>query len=327
MPLVLIIYIALIILLILISAVKIVPYRVSLFELSRRIKLGDDNARKIRKFNNSVGYYISMQKISEAILLVGIALTGFIYFENKILAVLLGLVIACFYNVISRLNFVHKISKITIRPFYASFINFLDSSKKYFGFLTFIKPTEIVLDARINSRFELQHIIDTSNGLLTPDEKNLIVNGLSFHGSLIRDIMTKRSDIIYVKKSEFLGPLTLSDLYKKGHTRLPVIGKNLDDIVGILYIKKLLSLDNKSSSTAEKSMDPSVYYINQDQTLSEALALLLSTHNHMSIVINDKLETVGIITLGDILLNLFGKKLTEEFNDYDNLNVVAKRLQ
>lgn len=326
MTLVLIIYIVLIILLVFISSIKLVPNRISLFELKRRIKLGDNNAKKIRKFNESVGYYVSIQKIIEAILLVTITLLGFIYFENKLFAIGLSLVIACTYNFISSLEFVGILSKLLFRPFSVSIINFLDSAKKYLGFLAFIKPKELLVDTQINSRFDLQNVIDKTNGLLTPDEKELVTKSLSFNDTQIKTVMTRRSDIIFVKKSEFLGPLTLSDLYNKGHTKLPVIGKNLDDVVGILYIKTLLALDNKRSSTAEKAMDPKVYYINQDQTLREGLALFLSTHQHISIVINEKLETVGIITLDDILSCLFGRKIIDKYEDHDDINAVANRI-
>jgi CBS domain containing-hemolysin-like protein len=137
--------------------------------------------------------------------------------------------------------------------------------------------------------------------------------------------MTPQSVIKYIDKKEFLGPLVLNDLHKHGHSRLPVINDDINHVVGILYLKDLLTLDVKKSATAEKIMEPKVYYIRADQTLGHALAAFLKTHHHLFIVVNEYRETVGLLTLEDVIEALIGRKIIDEFDAHDDLRAVALR--
>jgi CBS domain containing-hemolysin-like protein len=135
--------------------------------------------------------------------------------------------------------------------------------------------------------------------------------------------MTPRHDIIGISKTDFLGPLMLNDLHKVGHSWLPVMDGDLDHIIGILNIKGLMTLDKKKSVTVDKAMQSKVYYVRDDQTLHHALVALLHTHHHLLIVINEARETVGILTLEDIIEALLGRQIVDEFNEHDNIRAVA----
>jgi len=114
-------------------------------------------------------------------------------------------------------------------------------------------------------------------------------------------------------------------LHQKGHSRLPVIDGDIDHVIGILHLQSLLALDIKRSVTAEKAMEPRVYYIRQDQTLQHALAAFLRTHHHLFIVVNEFRETVGLLTLEDVIEALLGRKIIDEFDAHDDLRAVALR--
>ena len=97
-------------------------------------------------------------------------------------------------------------------------------------------------------------------------------------------------------------------------------------VVGLLYIQDLLTLDSgKRSGTAEKTMSPRVFYIREDQTLDHALAAFLRTHHHLFIVINEFRETVGIVSLEDVIEALLGRKIIDEFDTHEDLRTVAAR--
>ncbi|HUC96386.1 MAG TPA: CBS domain-containing protein, partial [Candidatus Saccharimonadales bacterium] len=177
----------------------------------------------------------------------------------------------------------------------------------------------------IASRQELQYLVDASVGVLSSDEKNLIVHSLSFGDQLVSSVMTPRSMIDSIKSSEFLGPLTLDDLHKTGHGKLPVIKNDVDHVIGILNLQSLLALDIKRSTTAEKAMDPKVFYIRQEQSLQHALAAFLRTKHNLFIVVNEFRETVGLLSLEDVIEALLGRKIVDEFDNHDNLREVALR--
>ena len=319
-------YVCLVVLLILVASKDLTPYKISQFELRRRTKLGDERAKQIKRRNANLAYFASISQILQAIILIEITILG-LYTINPILAIVMSLVVGIFYNKIASLKMVRKISNFVIKPFVNTVGTLLLAIKPYVGFLSFISDKDMNSTQPLYSRFELQHLLDNSHGVLTADEKSLIISSLEFDDKLAKDVMVQKDKIVYIKKNEFLGPLALSELYNLGHDRLPVIDKDINQVVGILHIKTLLALDTKKSATAEKVMDPKVYYVNQDQTLRQAVALFLTTHHHMGIVINEKLETVGIITLDDVLSALFGKKLSYEFDDHDNIHAVARRVK
>ena len=153
-----------------------------------------------------------------------------------------------------------------------------------------------------------------------------MANALSFKTKTVASIMTPRAVIDSVPKQELLGPLVLDDLHKTGHSRFPVIDDNLDHIVGILHIQDLLTLDGgKKTTTADKTMEARVYYIHQDQTLQQALSGFIRTHHHLFIVINEYRETVGVLTLEDVVEALLGRKIIDEFDSHQDLRQVAAR--
>jgi CBS domain containing-hemolysin-like protein len=182
-----------------------------------------------------------------------------------------------------------------------------------------------MLSRSLDSREELERLVSESSGILTIEEKLIVEKGLSFGSKSIESIMIPRSIIDTIKKTEFLGPLTLDALHKTGHSRIPVIDGDIDHVIGVLYLRGLLSLDIKRSVTAEKAMEAKVYYIRQDQTLQHALDAFIRTHHHLFIVVNEFRETVGMLTLEDVVEELLGHKIIDEFDSHDDLRKVALR--
>jgi CBS domain containing-hemolysin-like protein len=180
---------------------------------------------------------------------------------------------------------------------------------------------------RIDSREELEHLVTESQGVLAEHEKKLILASLKFGGKMVREIMTPKSVVETIKQSEVLGPLVLDDLHKTGHSRFPVIDEDIDHIVGILYIRDVLTLDTSKKHTpkVETAMSKRVYYIREDHALDQALSAFLSTHHHLFIVINEFRETVGIVTLEDTLEALLGRRIVDEFDAHDDMRAVATR--
>lgn len=165
---------------------------------------------------------------------------------------------------------------------------------------------------RFDSREELVHLIDHSGEALTEDERHLLSHGLTFASKNVKGSMVPRAAIESIDKKEFLGPLVLSELYRSGHRFLPVIHGDLDHIVGMLPLAELLSLETKRSTTAEKAMSKTVAFIHQDDSLEQALAMCLRTQQHLLIVTNEKKKTMGLISLGDIIEALVGRRITSE---------------
>lgn len=178
---------------------------------------------------------------------------------------------------------------------------------------------------KVNSREELEELIAASPDVIGPDERKLLAAALSFHGKTVAGVMTPRTAIDSIQKDEFLGPKVLDELHSYGHSRLPVIDEDLDHVVGVLHMRDMLSLAVRESTTAEHAMEKKVYYIHQDDTLEHALAAFLRTRHHLFIVINEFRETVGLVSLEDVMEALIGRKIVDEDDIHADIRQVAAK--
>lgn len=152
----------------------------------------------------------------------------------------------------------------------------------------------------------------------------LIQCGLEFGDKKVRDVMTPKSMVDALKENETLGPVVLDRLHKSGHSRFPVHEGDVDHMVGMLYLRDLVPL-KKNLKYARDAMHKQVYYIREDQDLEHALAAFLKTHHHLFVVVNGYRETVGLLSLEDVIEALLGRKIIDEFDQHHDLRVVAER--
>lgn len=320
----LIITIIVFLLLIIVSGIRPARTKLSHFELRRRSKSGDKSAQVMLEREQLLADVISLQRALTALLLVAMVILSGLAFGWLIGALAIVLV-AVEYGALAHLAVIQRRSQKLYESCETSVLNLIKRFPRLFRLLRSVPGYGRVTDHGFDSRQELQHLIDQSGSILSSDERQLIVHGLSFDQQLVSSVMTPKSAIDSIKKSEFLGPLTLDELHKIGHSRLPVIDGNIDHVVGILHLQSLLALDIKRSVTAEKAMEPRVFYIRSDQTLLHSLAAFLRIHHHLFIVVNEFRETVGLLTLADVIEALFGRKLIDEFDAHDDLRKVATR--
>lgn len=296
----------------------------SLFELERRITLGDKVATKALRRERLLPDILSLQKLLTALLLILLTLILVATF-GWLLGVIVSVIVALEYGAIARLSFIQKRSQTLYEKLEPMLLDFTQKHQSIFKILRTVTP-EMKTELRFDSRDELKQLVLSAGHVLSKDEQKLITHGLHFPEKRVSEIMTPRSMIDSISKNELLGPLILDDLHKTGHSRFPVTNGDTDHIVGVLHIQDLLTVDSgKKSSTVEKTMSPRVFYIREDQTLDHALAAFLRTHHHLFIVINEFRETVGIVSLEDVIEALLGRKIIDEFDTHEDLRIVAAR--
>lgn len=295
------------------------------FELERRSRAGDDTASALIKREALLNDVFSLQRILAALLLVIVTLLVVALF-GWFFGIVIAVLVALEYGAIARLGVVERQAQrlyIRIEP------ALLDLIKRYPTLFKIIRnvKTDGGADFRLESREQLLHLISQSGDIvLSHEEKALIRHSLQFDDIEVSSIMTPASMIDTISKQEMLGPLVLDDLHKTGHSRFPVIDQDLDHIVGILHIRDLLVLDTgKRTTTVEKAMEPRVFYIREDQTLGHALPAFLRTHHHLFVVVNEFRETVGLLSLEDVIEALIGRKIIDEFDAHEDLRQVAAR--
>lgn len=310
------------VLLVVVASMRPAPSVVSSYELERRAKKANREAKEMLRREQYLPDILTLQRIIVTLLLVVVVLLSVVTF-GWLIGVIVAVIVALEYGVVASFGPLGRQSQKLYEKIEPALVTFVEKFNVIFIFLRSVPSHDPSHYHRFDSREELQQLVNQSGDILSEDERKLIVHSLGFREQRVDSVMTPKSMIESIKKTEFLGPLVLSELHDLGHSRLPVIGSDIDHVVGVLHLKDLLSLDVKRSVTAEKAMEPKVYYIREDQTLEHALAAFLKTHHHLFIVINKERETVGLVTLEDVIEALLGRKIIDEDDNHEDLRSIA----
>ena len=148
------------------------------------------------------------------------------------------------------------------------------------------------------------------------DEQRILEGIASFGSTEVSQVMTPRIDIFALNNDELFHEL-LPQIIEKGYSRIPVYENSIDHIVGILYIKDLIPfLDKKVFQWTTLLREP--YFIPESKKLDDLLADFQSNKNHLAVVVDEFGETVGIISLEDILEEIVGE-IADELDEDDKL--------
>lgn len=216
-------------------------------------------------------------------------------------------VVIAFHHQLAHTKAIHAVAQRLLQTIEPNLLRFVERFGGYFGLQrggVSLTPSS----NRVHSSAELAHTIDQAGTVLKADQKQLLQHALQFDSYTISDVMTARDEIVAIDHKELLGPLVLDDLHKTGHSFFPVTRGDIDHIIGILPLGELVTLGSKRSLTAETAMLPQIQYVAADQSLRQALQLLLSTHQQLLVVANKQHETMGMVTLGDVMHALFGPR-------------------
>lgn len=153
------------------------------------------------------------------------------------------------------------------------------------------------------------------------EELRIVDHALRFGEKHIEDVMTPRSVIKGIEQNEVLSPEVLNELHESGMSRFPVYDETLDTIVGILYMRDLVQIESKQK--VKDAMEKKIYFVNERQNLDQVLNAFFKTKHHLYIVINEFSEVVGLITIEDIIEEILGRQIVDEFDNYEDMRAVA----
>lgn len=293
-----ILWLALLVTLVVVMAMRPRPSRHSWFELKRR---GDEQALRRERL---LGDVYALRRIITTTLIALLSLVALATWQWWSLLVMLF--VALLVVPTTRIAFVRRTASRLYDRCEPSILRFVEKWLIVGWFGRYEKFSHH--DSKLESVEQLRHLVESAGHILSDDQQRIVRHGLDWHETTVGEIMTRRQDIVSIKHSELLGPLVLDDLHRSGHNRFPVVKGTIDTVIGMIDITHLLEVTaSVSSQTAEKAMSPRVLRIESHETLPAALALLQKSHEHMLIVIDEDGKTAGLITLADITGSLLGK--------------------
>lgn len=150
------------------------------------------------------------------------------------------------------------------------------------------------------------------HGTLSLSESNIITNALRLDEVRVSSIMTPRNVVTALRQSTTIGEV-LRDTPNISFGRMPVYGRHLDDIVGIVRRRDLLK-----AKANDLDSDPVSKYVQEAQfvpetvTAAEALRLFLEYHQRLLIVVDEFGSTAGVLSMEDVMETLLGREIFEK---------------
>ena len=158
------------------------------------------------------------------------------------------------------------------------------------------------------SREEIQDLFQENNGVIDPDEREMLTGVFDVAEMKVRDVMIPRSQMIVVNEDDSLEEI-LSTIVKSGHSRFPIMNKDSDESIGVLLAKDLLrhymNEDNDTLSL-QKYIRP-LSIIPESKRLNTLLKEFRVSRNHMAVVVDEYGGISGLLTIEDVIEEIVGE--------------------
>jgi CBS domain containing-hemolysin-like protein len=169
------------------------------------------------------------------------------------------------------------------------------------------------------ARSELRGLVDYLERRtgIEPGEREMVRSVFELGDTIAREVMVPRTDMVFIESDKTVEQ-ALSLHLRSGFSRIPVVGENEDDVVGIAYLKDIVawSHEHPGAEATEKvaTVMRSASYVPDSKPVDELLRQMQAQRNHMVIVIDEYGGTAGLVTIEDLLEEIVGE-ITDE---YDN---------
>ena len=183
------------------------------------------------------------------------------------------------------------------------------------------------------SEIELREVVDLAqqSGVVADDERRMIQSVFELGDTGAREIMVPRTEMVWIEADKTAAQAT-SLAVRSGHSRIPVIGENVDDVVGVIYLKDLVQRTFTSGGRDTRVADlmrPPVF-VPDSKPLDELLREMQRDRNHMALLVDEYGAIAGLVTIEDVLEEIVGEIAdeydTDEVQPWEDLGDDAFRV-
>ncbi len=169
--------------------------------------------------------------------------------------------------------------------------------------IRFKQPPGILLSTE-----ELRTVVAEAGTLLPERYRNMLLTILDLESATVEDVMTPRQDIQGIDLDDSIETI-IEQIKASHHTRLPVFKQSLDNVIGVLPIRKLLpsvSADFLSKEILCQTLEE-IHFVPENMLLHQALVDFKQNHKRLALVVDEYGDVHGLVTLEDILQELVGE--------------------
>jgi CBS domain containing-hemolysin-like protein len=180
-----------------------------------------------------------------------------------------------------------------------------------------ITPGRGFREGPFSSEVELRELVDIAEqrGVVEHGERQMIQSVFELGDTIAREVMVPRTEIVWLERTKTV-PQALALALRSGFSRIPVVGENIDDVVGVVYLKDLArrgqDAERARVTAVEEVMRPASL-VPESKPVDELLREMQARRTHIAIVIDEYGGTAGLITIEDILEEIVGE-ITDEYD-------------
>ncbi len=181
-----------------------------------------------------------------------------------------------------------------------------------------ITPGRGFREGPFSSDIELRELVDIagSRGVVEETEREMLQSVFDLGDTIVREVMVPRTEVVWIEREKSLRQ-ALQLATRSGFSRIPVVGQDVDDVVGIAYIKDMiasaLTLDpgDLGPGLAEVMRDP--VFVPESKNVDALLREMQRDRTHFAIVVDEYGGSAGIVTIEDLLEEIVGE-ITDEYD-------------
>ncbi|MFC5178516.1 hemolysin family protein [Nocardioides taihuensis] len=182
-----------------------------------------------------------------------------------------------------------------------------------------ITPGRGFREGPFNTETELRELVDLAeaSSVIEAGERRMIHSVFELGDTIAREVMVPRNDVVYIERYKNLRQ-TMSLFLRSGYSRVPVIGENLDDVLGFAYLKDLVRRDFEApdvefTQRVEEVMRPA-HFVPESKPVDALLAEMQAMRQHIAVVVDEYGGTAGLVTIEDVLEEIVGE-ITDEYDE------------
>lgn len=171
-------------------------------------------------------------------------------------------------------------------------------------------------DEEVVTEEEIRMMVDVGGekGVIEYDQKEMINNIFDFDDMDAGDVMTHRTDVVAADVNDTTLEEFLALAIENGRSRVPLYDEDIDNIVGIVYVKDLLQYVGKEVKGTLKSIMREPYFVPETKACGELFKEMRLQRIQMAVVVDEYGGTAGIVTLEDIVEAVMGN-IQDEYDE------------
>ena len=178
--------------------------------------------------------------------------------------------------------------------------------------------------ASFSSEEQLLSMVDEATELdvLEEDDRELIHSIFEFNDTVVRELMVPRTDMVTIERDDTIAT-AMALFLSKGVSRIPITGDDVDEVLGVLYLRDVARLNFEKPKSVEKTrvieLAKPALFVPESQKADELLRVMQAESNHLALVVDEYGGIAGLATLEDLMEELVGDISDEYDSDTDKV--------